>query len=222
MAEEKAKEEAPKKKSKLPLLIVAAVLLLGGGGAGAWFFLKKPAPDAQADAGDHPVSTGRRTGPRTFVPLDPFTFNLFDNERDRFAQVALVLEIVDSSTEAKIKELSPALRNALLLLLTSKSSEDLLSVRGKERLALEIAETANAVLAGDDPPRIRVSEPRRDDSRNSARPTGERDDRNVREDDRDARDDRFDDRRDDDRFERRRPRWPERVAAVHFNQFIVQ
>ena len=150
---------APKKgKKKLFIIIgaVAALLLVGGGGA---FFMMKKKADAEAAAaaadgdgsedGDsaddaHPKKAEKaadkdeKKGPPTFVPLDPFIVNLADHEGERFAQVGISLQVDDPHVAEDVKAYMPAIRNAVLLILSHKSSADLLTAKGKERLAAEI------------------------------------------------------------------------------------
>ncbi len=240
---DKPTEEAPKKKKgKLPIIIIAAVLLLGGGGAAGWFFLKKPhdAESAEHAEAEEPKPKAKarkvaKTEPPTFVSIDPFTFNLQDKEQDRFAQIAVVLEVEEPPVEAELKTVAPSVRNALLMLMSSKTSEELLSIRGKQELSEQVVEAANAILAGERPPRIersrrprgREGERSRDiatagDHGASGAKDGKSGGSHDAPDDH-ARDDRRDDR-DDDRYDDRyrRPMYPERVVAAHFSQFIIQ
>ncbi len=170
MADSKPEEEAPKKKSKLPIIIIAVVLLLGGGGGAGWFFFMKPkADEAHAEAGaedSHAEESPRaerrpkrrsRTkddGPRLFVTLEPFVVNLNDPEQDRFAQIGVVFEVEDNTVEADINAVTPAIRDAMMMLITSKTAKELLTVQGKKTLAQQMVLATNAILDGDAPPPI--------------------------------------------------------------------
>ncbi len=225
-------DETPKKKSKLPL-IIGAVLVAGLGGGGAWFFLGGKEEPKEGD--NYAVQEPRGKPAKTsFVNLDPFTFNLLDADQDRFAKVGVVLEIVDPAVEAELAESAPAIRNALLMLMTSKTSSRLLSVDGKTTLSYEIVDATNAILAGQPAPRIKMPKPKskkklkfkmKSAARDDHQDGDERDSRENR-DDRDYRDDRDEYDRDDDRrgrnYRRRAPVIPERVYAAHFSQFLVQ
>lgn len=157
-----AEGEAPAKGSKKLIIIIAAVvLLLVVGGGGAFFMMKKKA-DAEAAAaaegedgeggGEHakPVKEAKKPdhskeekhGPPTFVPLDPFVVNLADREAERFAQVGINLQVDDPKVGEEMKAYMPAIRNAVLLILSHKTSEELLSVEGKQKLADEIKREA--------------------------------------------------------------------------------
>lgn len=130
----------PAKKSKTLVIVLAAVLLLGGGGAGAWWFLAGSKAGTEAGA---PRKSPRKP---VFVNLDPFTVNLRDERGERFAQIGITFEVEDASVEVSIKDHLPAVRNNILLLISAKNIESLLTAEGKQQLANEVrAATGNAL-----------------------------------------------------------------------------
>jgi len=156
-----AEGDAPKKgPKKLIIIIAAVVLLLVLGGGGAFFMMKKKAAEAEAaaaaaddeDGGDHakPATEakkaehgkGEHATPPAFVPLEPFIVNLADRDSERFAQVGITLQVDDPHMAEEMKAYMPAIRNAILLILSHKSSEELLSAEGKLKLAQEIRREA--------------------------------------------------------------------------------
>ncbi|MCK6427564.1 MAG: flagellar basal body-associated protein FliL [Burkholderiaceae bacterium] len=145
MAEMDAKAEeakAPKKsKSKLLLVVgVGATLLAAGGGAAAYLLIgKKDAPQAAEQKGQ-PKKTP------VFVDLESFTVNLRDEDNDRFMQVKLVAEMRDTAAGEVLKNMMPAVRSEILLLLSSKKAADLATREAKEKLAQEIIAAANKPL----------------------------------------------------------------------------
>jgi len=154
-----AGEVAPKKgKKKLIIIIAAVVALLGVAGGGAAVYMKKKAAaEAEAAAAeDDEEGDGHTTkkaaakehkkdekhAPPVFVPLDPFVVNLADREADRFAQVGMTLEVNDAKVGDEIKAYMPAIRNNVLLLLSHKTSQELMEPEGKEQLAREVRREA--------------------------------------------------------------------------------
>ena len=137
-----------------------AVLLAGGGGA--FFMMKKKADaeaaaaaegeDGEAEHDDHakPAKQAKKPehgkdehkGPPTFVPLEPFIVNLADKEGERFAQVGVSLQVDDAKIGEEMKGYMPAIRNSVLLILSHKTSAELLSMEGKQKLAEEIRRDA--------------------------------------------------------------------------------
>ena len=162
-AADAAPAPAPKGKKKLIIIIAAAVLLLGGGGAAAFLLLKKKPVDedageetAQVEKADPKAKAGPKHDPKhppAFAPLEPFTVNLADREVERYAQVAVTLELDDVKTGDQVKAFMPAIRNNILMVLAHKTSTQLLSAEGKTQLAGEIQRATARALG------VEVEEP---------------------------------------------------------------
>ena len=138
-------------KKKLLVFVAVAVVVLLLLGAGTVVILKKRAAAqaaAQADDDGTAVSAAKAEkshesmGPPTYLPLDPFVVNLADRDSDRYAQIGITLEIENSVTADRMRAYMPSIRNAILMVITRKSSKDLLDPHGKEELADEIAREA--------------------------------------------------------------------------------
>jgi flagellar protein FliL len=172
-----AEGEAPKKgPKKLIIIIAAVVLLLVLGGGGAFFIMKKKAAEAEAaaasadeeDGGDgaKPAKEAKKpehgkgdhATPPAFVPLEPFIVNLSDRDSERFAQVGITLQVEDPHMADEMKAYMPAIRNAILLILSHKSSEELLSAEGKQKLAQEIRRESARAMG------YEVADPEEDDA----------------------------------------------------------
>lgn len=165
MATAAAPEEsapAPKKgKKKLFILIGVAVLVLGLAGAGALFYVKskQAAAEAEAEAEDGAPAKSKaaahaKRDPKAvpiFVPLDPFTVNLSDREAERYAQIGISLELEDAKAGDQVKAYMPVIRNNILMVLSHKSSAELLERDGKTKLAQEVLRETLRGL-GIDPP----------------------------------------------------------------------
>lgn len=140
---------APAKKGKAKLLIIAGVataLLVGGAGAAFTMLKSTPAEEEASDedggdASDKPAKKKKRANGATpvFVTLETFTVNMADTDNERFAQVGIVLEVTEKKVDEILKANMPAVRNAILLLLSSKTSKQVLSLEGKDQLATQIA-----------------------------------------------------------------------------------
>lgn len=135
MSTEPTPSASPKKSSKKRLIIVAAVLLVVCGAAGAAYVYmqqhKAAAPETEVAKRKAPVKS-------IFTPLENFTVNLRDEGGDHYAQIGVTLEVEDTAVETDLKARLPALRNNILLLIASKSTEDLLTLEGKQLLARQI------------------------------------------------------------------------------------
>jgi flagellar FliL protein len=128
----------PAKSKKMLLIIVAAVVVLGLAGGAGWMFLSKKAaaPDAEEDVAE-PVHEAHR-GPPVYLPLDNMVVNLADPGGEKVVQVGVTLELSDVKATEKVKAYLPAIRNGILLLLSQRTSEELLQREGKEKLAADI------------------------------------------------------------------------------------
>lgn len=127
-------EQGTKKKTnrKKWILLLAATIVFGGGAGAATQFLK-----SDAEPGADAVSAPRKD--TVFVPLDQFTVNLADTGGERLAQIAVTLEMNDDDAGTALKARMPSVRNAILLLISSKHAEELLDLEGKKKLAMQIA-----------------------------------------------------------------------------------
>lgn len=137
--------EAPKKGGKTFVIVAAlVVLLLAGGGAAAWLLLlKKPQADEHAAA--RPEAPAHRAAP-TYLAVENMVVNLADPGGERFAQVGITLELENDKAVDQIKAFMPAIRSRILLLLSQRTSEELLKRDGKEKLATDVMAESARVL----------------------------------------------------------------------------
>jgi len=170
-------EEEGKKKSGLLKWIILAVLLivLGGGGYFAyWKFFRAPAnetapaaeaakpaeehapPEPKAESKkEESKSEGHKEGEKggkpvsLMVSLDPFVVNLADPPpARRYMKVKVDAEMVDEKSATELTNKMVFIRDAVILLLSSKTSQDVSSMEGKLAMRKEIAEKINLTLEG--------------------------------------------------------------------------
>lgn len=122
---------------KWTLIAIVAAALAGGAVAATQFL--GGADTAQAEA------PAKKREP-IFVSLEQFTVNLADEGGERFAQVGVTLEVADEQVDKALRAVMPSVRNSVLLLLSSKKSEELLTLDGKKQLAAQIADGTAAEL----------------------------------------------------------------------------
>ena len=129
---------APAKRHTLRWIIVAVVLLLAAGGGAAWYFL---APHAGAA---EPKTAAAK--PPVYVPLEPFTVNLAEENGDHYLQVGIVYQVSDDKLADTLKQYMPVLRNRILLLLSGKKPSELANVEGKRKLVDELVTSVRESL----------------------------------------------------------------------------
>jgi len=154
MAEAQNGVEAPEESQAAPkrylvkyiLIGVIALVLLGGGGAGIyWFLLRQPAGEGAA-GGNAAQATTTIADFGVMVPLDTFIVNLAEKEGTRFLKATVQLQVDSALVADEIAKRKPEIKDNLIMLLTSKSFEDIRTVDGKMRLKDEIIMRLNAIL----------------------------------------------------------------------------
>lgn len=139
-----AEAKAPKSKKKLILLIVAGLALAGSSAGAAWFVAQRAKP-ADAKAAHAPEKKPAQKP--VFSPMDVFTVNLQDARGERYAQIGMTLQLESAAAEEQLKDRLPAVRNEILLLISSKHIDELLTNEGKRELAQQVRERAGRILA---------------------------------------------------------------------------
>lgn len=162
-----------KRRKKLLPVIILATLLVVSGGAGAFYFQRAGAAgksqaerkkaqaarvaeeeeDAETTAREETGGDSRKvelsddSAVEQVVELPPFIVNLADKDAARYLRLTVSLGINDSGDEGGEKPgplFTTRVRNAMLGVLTTKTSEEVLSTEGKAALAKELRRAARA------------------------------------------------------------------------------
>ena len=139
---EEIKPKKKKGKGLILIIVIAVAVLLGGGGA--FFFLSKSGGDKAHKKGDAAASAKDEAS--VMFALDPFVVNLSDQGANKFLKVSMQLELANQTLMESAKAKTPQIRDAIINLLTSKTSDTLMSPEGKLQLKDEINMMANQVL----------------------------------------------------------------------------
>ena len=137
---EGAEEEAPKKSNKKMMLIIIIAVVAVALAAGGFFLVPKFLGGSKEKKEESKSEEG------AMFSLEPFVVNLSDQGGPKFLKVSIQLELAGAALMEKAKQKSPQLRDAIITLLTSKSSESLLPPEGKLQLKDEINARMNQVL----------------------------------------------------------------------------
>jgi flagellar FliL protein len=147
-------EASEKKSSRRPAAIIGIaviLLLLAGGGFAGWTLLKSREPA-------EPASSGELSGPAANLDAVPLTYtlntyivNLMGNSgmSNRYLKVGVLLGIADASYIPVVEKFKPMLDDAALILLSSKTYNDLATVEGKIVLKQEFISRVNQILGAD-------------------------------------------------------------------------
>jgi flagellar FliL protein len=176
-----ADAEPPKKKGakKFILIAIVLVLLLGGGGAGYYFLRIAGAQaaeesDKKADKkstskkeSDEEDPKSKKSGAvseaipededvKKVIEVPPFIVNLADAEQARYLRMTVSLGVGGEGGEKEKPDtvFLTKVRNAMLAVLSEKTSEQILTVEGKSKLRKELLQAAQA--SADEPEVIAI------------------------------------------------------------------
>ena len=137
---------------KILLFVTLGLVLAGGGGAGAWWWFHRAEAAAPAD-GHAPAA--KALNPNTtradsgVLVMEPFLVNLADQDSPRFLRATLRLVVADKEHAEHLAEDEVAkarMRSAILELLTTQKSTDLVTPEGKAALKKSILGATGKIL----------------------------------------------------------------------------
>lgn len=163
MAEQDAEvKESPKNKKMLFIIggavlavvvVVALVLVMGGGKKED----KAAKPEAAAEAkpaeggahggGGEKGKEGAAGAASTIAPLEPFIVNIYDGQEIRYLKLKVEFELANPSIKGELDAKQAPLRDAILVLLTTKTLKDIQDLQGKNQLREEILSAVGRILA---------------------------------------------------------------------------
>jgi flagellar FliL protein len=140
---EEAKQKKPTKKvKKLLIFIAGALVIVLGAGIATYILLFSGKGKAE---GSHKEEKANEK--IALFPLEPFVLNL--SEQGRFLKVTMQFELASPSYQQMVSERVPHMRDAIITLLSSKSSEIISSPEGKFQLKDELLLRANQAAGKD-------------------------------------------------------------------------
>lgn len=157
----------PKKKSKNLLVIGGFIILLLIGGGGFYFLGRsnaaaEPAAESKNEKARSKKDSGTEEEPKAndddslgnalpddrsvkqVVELQPFIINLSDAESARYLRMTVSLGIGEEAGEKPDQLFLTRVKNAMLAVLTTKKSDEVLTVEGKAKLRKELLKAAQA------------------------------------------------------------------------------
>ncbi len=141
-----ADASAPKPKGKKMVILGAVLVLLLAAGAAAWMLLGRGHAEEEGEEAPPPKHTQKEAAVPTYLPLENMVVNLADPGGERFAQIGVTIEVADQKVADRVKAHMPTIRNAVLMLVSQRTSEELLSKDGKEKLASDILREVSVPL----------------------------------------------------------------------------
>ena len=140
----------PAKSKKLLIIVGALVVVLALAAGGGFYFLKQRNAAAE-DGEDAPAKEAARdthATPPAYLPMDNMVVNLADPGGERVAQVGVTLQVADAKAVDTVKAFMPTIRSGVLMLISRRTAEELLSPEGKEKLAKDILRETTKPFGG--------------------------------------------------------------------------
>lgn len=168
MAKEEPAAEAAAEggsKKKLFIIIGAAVLVLIIGGVAAFMMMGKGSAKKEgADAAGAPAAGGHGAAAPaagghggaagaagaagvTVFSLDPFIVNIYDGQELRYLKVKVELEMANAAVKPELEGRLAPIRDAILVVLTTKTLQEVQDVQGKNQLREEILTAISKIVA---------------------------------------------------------------------------
>jgi hypothetical protein len=79
--------------------------------------------------------------------MDEIVVNLPGRGGEHYLQTKIVLRTSDSSTEGKLKEFMPLIRDRVITVLSSRQMQELATVEGKTMMSKEVALVINSIIS---------------------------------------------------------------------------
>jgi flagellar FliL protein len=158
MAEQAKAEDQPKDNKKIFIIIgaVLAALAVGGGGMyliggkGGGAKQQEPAKAEKAAEGGEKgaAKEGEAAAASSSYALEPFIVNIYDGQEMRYLKLKVEFELSSSLAKAEIDSHLAPLRDAILILLTTKTMQEIQDLQGKNTLREQILAAAAKTVPG--------------------------------------------------------------------------
>jgi flagellar FliL protein len=131
------------------------VVLLVAIGSTAFVLLKPPPATDEDAASVEQAKKGKKKkdekpgGPPVYLKMEAFTVNIQGEAGDQFLRLEVSAQFEEALESERAKQYMPSIRNKMLLLLSGKKAAELGPKEGKEKLAAEIRDEMNGILAHD-------------------------------------------------------------------------
>lgn len=148
MADEETKEE---KKFPIKLLIILMVAVIAGGGgyfAYTKYLSAKTEPEKVTnEAATEASETAAKDAFGPIYHMAPFIVNLADGDGRRYLKTTIELEMAEDEIRVEVDKRLPMLRDAILILLSSKTFEEINDIQGKMTLRQEMESKLDSLIS---------------------------------------------------------------------------
>lgn len=92
-------------------------------------------------------AAGGAGGAATVFSMEPFIVNIYDGQELRYLKVKVELEMASAAIKPELEGRLAAIRDAILVVLTSKTLQDIQDAQGKNQLREEILVAISKIVA---------------------------------------------------------------------------
>jgi len=139
---------ASSKKKRSPVMMIAivliAVLVIGGVGA-VTFIVMKGSGDAESEKQEEKAAEDvSRNSLGPVKMLEPFIVNLAGGRN--YLKIEIGVELSDQNLDMEIQNKMPQIKDSVIIVLSTKSFDDISTSRGKIKLKDELSMRINSIL----------------------------------------------------------------------------
>jgi flagellar FliL protein len=154
---------APPKKDMLGIIVFALVTIYLVSVGGMGYFMQKmwgrvqelsAATQKLATAGEEEEeeapATGKELEPQNLgilYPIESFLVNISSDQGPKFLQTQMEFELSEPALEDEIARKKPAIRDSIIVLLSSKSYKELREPAGMKKLRQDLLKSVNGLLS---------------------------------------------------------------------------
>lgn len=146
-AKKKNNPDAPGASRNQTIAAVVVLLLLSGTAIGGWYYYNNTSrnnPSDPSESKQPPVETEVNLGP--MVDVREFIVNIISDDNSHYLRTSLTIELSNQAAYDEINKRMPQIRDAILMLASSKTFEELYDVHGKRQLKAELLIELNEML----------------------------------------------------------------------------
>jgi flagellar FliL protein len=129
------------------IAVVVALLLVAGAMVGGWYYYNNTIrinPTGPSESPQPQVDTEVNLGP--LVDVREFIVNIISDDNSHYLRTSMTIELSNQAAYDELNKRMPQIRDAILMLTSSKTFEELYDVHGKKQLKAELLIELNEML----------------------------------------------------------------------------
>ena len=147
--EEGGEPKKAKRSRKFLIIVLLLIVLVGVAGAGGFYRWRHRGASTQAANKDGKAEQKERAEDsevKEVIELQPFIVNLADKNETRYLRMTISLGVGETSEEKADPLFTTRVRNAILGVITTRTSDQVLTSEGKEHLRKDMLEAARTAV----------------------------------------------------------------------------